>query len=88
MSDNQMITVDREAFDLCLGKAVHKAAAAVYGEKLCQGLFIDELSEKVVAKAWGALAELHDENQLLEEDAEVMREAYKEGFKAGIISKL
>lgn len=66
---NQIISIDKEAFEFCVHKAVMKAAEDEYGEKLCKGLFVDEIAKAAAEHSWDMLKTLSDEAAQSEEDA-------------------
>lgn len=73
MSENKAITVDKEAFELCIGKAIRESAREIYGAKLCEGLFIEDIVNTAASRSWDMLSELSDECKLFEEDEAVYK---------------
>lgn len=88
MSENKVIAMDQEAFAFCIGKAIRESAKEIYGEKLCEGLYIEDIVPTAVKRSWNMLAQLHEEAQW-PTDAEQIEQYSKQAAMAeAIISKL
>ena len=75
MEENKTISIDKEAFELCIGKAIRESAREIYGAKLCEGLFIEDIVNTAASCSWDMLSERSDENKLIEEDGAVYKAA-------------
>lgn len=73
MNENERISIDKEAFELCVSKAIEDSANEIYGNKLSEGLYIGDVTNTAVKRSWDMLRELADEEKLIEEGGD----AYK-----------
>ena len=75
MSENERINIDKEAFELCVSKAIEESANEIYGNKLSEGLYIGDVTNTAVKRSWEMLRELADEDKLIEEDGDAYEAA-------------
>ena len=67
MNENKRISIDKEAFELCIGKAIEESAIDIFGEKFFERLSIEGITKTAASRSWDMLTELSEEDKLLEE---------------------